>query len=43
MDGVAPAVGNAVLDACAADITANPLTPEKVWRSLQSSASAPGV
>jgi putative selenate reductase molybdopterin-binding subunit len=35
MDGVAPAVGNAVLDACGADILANPITPEKVWRALQ--------
>jgi putative selenate reductase molybdopterin-binding subunit len=34
MDGVAPAVGNAVLDACGADLRANPLTPEKVWRAL---------
>lgn len=34
MDGVAPAVANAVLDACGADIFANPLTPEKVWRAL---------
>ena len=36
MDGVAPAVGNAVLDACGADIKANPITPEKVWRELKS-------
>jgi putative selenate reductase molybdopterin-binding subunit len=35
MDGVAPAVGNAVLDACGAQILANPLTPEKVWRALR--------
>jgi putative selenate reductase molybdopterin-binding subunit len=35
MDGVAPAVGNAVLDACGADVLENPLTPEKVWRALQ--------
>ncbi len=35
MDGVAPAVGNAVLDACGADIRENPLTPESVWRALQ--------
>jgi putative selenate reductase molybdopterin-binding subunit len=34
MDGVAPAVGNAVLDACGAEILANPITPEKVWRAL---------
>ncbi|MGB9800098.1 MAG: xanthine dehydrogenase family protein molybdopterin-binding subunit, partial [Thermanaerothrix sp.] len=35
MDGVAPAVANAVLDACGADILDNPLTPEKVWRVLK--------
>ncbi len=35
MDGVAPAVGNAVLDACGAVVDANPVTPEKVWRSLK--------
>jgi putative selenate reductase molybdopterin-binding subunit len=35
MDGVAPAVGNAVLDACGANIDANPITPEKVWKALQ--------
>lgn len=35
MDGVAPAVGNAVLDACGAQIDANPITPEKVWRWLK--------
>jgi putative selenate reductase molybdopterin-binding subunit len=36
MDGVAPAVGNAVLDACGAHIDNNPVTPEKVWRALHS-------
>jgi len=35
MDGVAPAVGNAVLDACGADVDDNPVTPEKVWRALR--------
>jgi putative selenate reductase molybdopterin-binding subunit len=35
MDGVAPAVGNAVFNACGADILDNPITPEKVWRQLQ--------
>jgi len=35
MDGVAPAVGNAVLDACGAQIDDNPITPEKVWRALK--------
>jgi len=36
MDGVAPAVGNAVLDACGADVLAIPITPERVWRALRS-------
>jgi putative selenate reductase molybdopterin-binding subunit len=36
MDGVAPAVANAVLDACGVNIDANPITPEKVWKSLKS-------
>jgi putative selenate reductase molybdopterin-binding subunit len=35
MDGVAPAVGNAVLDAVGVQIDANPITPEKVWRALK--------
>ncbi len=35
MDGVAPAVGNAVLDACGAEVFSNPITPEKVWRALR--------
>jgi putative selenate reductase molybdopterin-binding subunit len=34
MDGVAPAVGNAILDACGANLTANPATPERIWRAL---------
>jgi putative selenate reductase molybdopterin-binding subunit len=34
MDGVAPAVGNAVLDAVGVNIDDNPITPEKVWRKL---------
>ncbi len=37
MDGVAPAVGNAVLDAVGVNIDDNPITPEKVWRELKSS------
>lgn len=36
MDGVAPAVGNAILDACGAQIDANPVTPERLWRALRS-------
>jgi putative selenate reductase molybdopterin-binding subunit len=35
MDGVAPAVGNAVLDACGVNIDDNPITPEKLWRALK--------
>jgi putative selenate reductase molybdopterin-binding subunit len=35
MDGVAPAVGNAVLDACGAVVDQAPVTPERVWRALQ--------
>ncbi|MBN1450764.1 MAG: molybdopterin-dependent oxidoreductase [Anaerolineales bacterium] len=35
MDGVAPAVGNAVRDAVGVDIDDNPVTPEKVWRALK--------
>ena len=34
MDGVAPAVGNALLDACGADLDSIPLTPERIWRKL---------
>lgn len=36
MDGVAPAVGNAVMDACGADVLAAPITPERVWSALRS-------
>ncbi|HSR48637.1 MAG TPA: molybdopterin cofactor-binding domain-containing protein, partial [Anaerolineales bacterium] len=39
MDGVAPAVGNAVLDACGADVRIAPITPERVWRALQGQRS----
>jgi putative selenate reductase molybdopterin-binding subunit len=35
MDGVAPAVGNAVLDAAGINIDENPVTPDKVWRQLK--------
>ena len=35
MDGVAPAVGNAVLDAIGVNIDENPITPEKVWKALK--------
>lgn len=35
LDGVAPAVGNAILDACGADVTTLPATPERIWKALQ--------
>ena len=35
LDGVAPAVGNAVLDACGADVDVIPLTPERIWRAMK--------
>ena len=39
MDGVAPAVGNAVFDAVGVDVDRNPITPEKVWRELKKKES----
>ncbi len=36
MDGVAPAVRNAILDATGVAINEIPFTPERVWRALQS-------
>ena len=35
MDGVAPAIGNAVRDAVGVDIDDNPITPEKVWKAMR--------
>jgi putative selenate reductase molybdopterin-binding subunit len=35
MDGVAPAVGNAILDAVGVNVDINPTTPERVWKALQ--------
>jgi putative selenate reductase molybdopterin-binding subunit len=35
MDGVAPAVGNAVFNAVGVNIDSNPITPEKVWAALK--------
>ncbi|GAB4565781.1 MAG: molybdopterin-dependent oxidoreductase [Anaerolineales bacterium] len=35
MDGVAPAVGNAILDAIGANVDTIPITPEKVWRVIK--------
>lgn len=34
MDGVAPAVGNAILDAVGVNVDINPTTPERVWKAL---------
>lgn len=41
MDGVAPAVGNAILDACGADLEIIPATPERVWRGMRAIAREP--
>ncbi|MCF6277760.1 MAG: molybdopterin-dependent oxidoreductase [Anaerolineales bacterium] len=41
MDGVAPAVGNAVHNAVGIDIDANPITPEKIWKAMQKKAAHP--
>jgi len=35
MDGVAPAVGNAILDAIGINVDDNPVTPEKIWLALR--------
>jgi putative selenate reductase molybdopterin-binding subunit len=35
IDAVAPAVGNAILDACGAYLTKIPAIPERVWRALK--------
>jgi putative selenate reductase molybdopterin-binding subunit len=35
LDGVAPAVGNAILDACGAGVNAIPITPERLWRAIR--------
>jgi putative selenate reductase molybdopterin-binding subunit len=35
LDGVAPAVGNAIMDACGADLTQNPATPERILHALK--------
>jgi putative selenate reductase molybdopterin-binding subunit len=34
MDGVAPAVGNAILDAIGVNVDENPVTPERLWRAI---------
>ncbi len=35
MDGVAPAVGNAIFDAIGANVDEIPVTPERVWKALK--------
>ncbi|MEA4930610.1 MAG: molybdopterin cofactor-binding domain-containing protein [Anaerolineaceae bacterium] len=35
LDGAAPAIGNAVFDACGASVIDNPVTPERVWKALK--------
>jgi putative selenate reductase molybdopterin-binding subunit len=35
MDGVAPAVGNAILDAIGINVDENPVTPERLWRAIR--------
>jgi putative selenate reductase molybdopterin-binding subunit len=41
MDGVAPAVGNAILDAIGVNIDVIPATPERVWREIKKQQQAP--
>ncbi len=40
IDGVAPAVRNAILDATGVALNALPFTPERVWRALRSAEAA---
>ncbi|HRQ33102.1 MAG TPA: molybdopterin-dependent oxidoreductase, partial [Anaerolineales bacterium] len=35
MNGVAPAVGNAILDAIGVNVDTIPTTPERVWRAMK--------
>lgn len=35
LDGVAPAVGNAILDACGAELHTIPATPQRVWEAIR--------
>ena len=37
LDGVAPAVGNAILDACGVSLHEIPALPEKIWKVLTTS------
>lgn len=40
MDGVAPAVGNAIQDACGACLHVIPATPERIWQALNEKDNA---
>ena len=40
MDGVAPAVGNAILDAVGVNVDDIPITPEKLWTAILAAKSA---
>jgi putative selenate reductase molybdopterin-binding subunit len=42
MDGVAPAVGNAILDAIGANVDQNPATPERVWQAIKAQKGSAG-
>ncbi len=35
LDGVAPAVGNAIMDACGVSVDTIPATPDRVWRAIK--------
>jgi putative selenate reductase molybdopterin-binding subunit len=35
LDGAAPAIGNAIYDACGADLRIIPATPERIWNALE--------
>jgi putative selenate reductase molybdopterin-binding subunit len=35
MDGVAPAIGNAIYDACGVQLDRIPITPERVWQAMK--------
>jgi putative selenate reductase molybdopterin-binding subunit len=43
LDGVAPAVGNAILDACGVSLNQIPTLPESIWRGIQGLKTAKGV
>lgn len=40
LDGVAPAVGNAILDACGVSLNKIPALPESIWRGLKNLSPA---